>query len=152
VRRELLPDACVITGSVHTKIVGSAGLNMNEATFELSLRRLVDAIVRDDVGQERPYGTHATRSNGEVQWIGPVHILRVGIGAGFNETDDRRCLRHRIPHGRTGNPRGCSMKRFGTPPVLRPDALHFASASDRQEMANKLIKAGTNTVSFSLRC
>ena len=106
------------TGSVSHKTVGSARLNMNEATLEFSLRRLVDAIVRDD---GKLFSTLLDRS--------PALATEC-----FSQGATRQGL----------NPSPYFVKGIDRYIYSGDTALHFAAASYRQEMANKLIKAGTN--------
>ena len=73
------------------------------------------------VVEKSPYRARATRSNGAVQWSGPVHILGIRISSAFNQADNRRRLCRRVPSGRTGNSKCRRMQRFGTTAVLRSD-------------------------------
>lgn len=94
------------------------------------------------MGQKSPYCTRAARSNGAVQRSGAVNILRVRIGTGFNEADNCRCLRRRIPCGRTGISDCRRMKGFSTAPVPRSDVgisldqcvRHLLAVGSRGEM------------------
>lgn len=99
-------------------MVGSAGLNMNEATLEVSLRGLVDAIVRDD---GKLFSTLLDRS--------PALATKC-----FSQGATRQGL----------NPSPYFVKGIDRYIYSGDTALHFAAASYRQKMASKLIKAGTN--------
>ncbi len=94
------------------------GRNMDEGTSQQSLRRLIDAIVRDDT---------MLFSN----LLGGSSALAIAT----------------FSHGATGqgpDPSACLIKEIGHYIYAGHTALHFAAAAYRQKMADKLIKAGAN--------
>ena len=88
---------------------------MDEATSEKSLRRLIDAIVGDD---------------------GPLFSELLSSALALATANFRQ--------GATRQGPDCFIEAIGHTIYSGDTALHFAAASYRQKMADKLIKAGAN--------
>ena len=97
-------------------MVGFVGRNMDEGTSEQSLRRLIDAIVGDD-------GKLFSKLLG-----GSSALATASFSQGATRQSSSTCF----------------IKEIGHYIYSGDTALHFAAASYRQKMADKLIKAGAN--------
>jgi hypothetical protein len=98
--------------------VGFVGINMDEATSERSLRRLVDAIVSEN---------------------GKLFSTLLGASSALSTASFSQGATRQDP-----NPSPCFIKEIGHYIYSGDTALHFAAAAYRPEMAAVLIEAGAN--------